>query len=134
MRLVIKKQTLFMLMVHKDILVYRQIREKTQLLMDDTDSLFSGSRRILKINFLTAHVHFPVGRLLNARDHFHQGGLSGAVFADQNVYLSLEKIEGYAVQGFCTGINFIYFFTVENNIWIVKHNAPPFIRLSFLPA
>ena len=40
---------------------------------------------------------------VNAREYFHQGGFSGAVFADQRVKFAFREIECHAVQSLYAG-------------------------------
>ena len=129
MLFVVQKESGLLLMAHEDILVHRQVREQAQFLMDNADALGSCSVGVLEIDLLASHVHLSCRGLLNAGDHLHKRGFPGAVLSDQNVYLCSEKIEGNAVKGFGSGINFIYFFAMENNIRIVIHHVSSLITL-----
>ena len=125
--LIVQKQPLFLFMAHENILIYRHVREEAQLLVDDTDSPRPGRNGILEYHLLPVHVHLAGRRLFNPRDHFHQRAFSGAVFTDQHVDLSLQQVKGDLVQGFGAGIDFVDFLTVEHDIGIIKHRAPPLL-------
>ena len=114
-----------MLMTDENILVDSHIREKAQFLMDDSNPFRPGCIGILKINFLSVHIHLACRGLFNSCNHFHQCGFPRTIFPDQHVHLAFQKIKRNTIQGFGTGINLIDLLAVEYNIRIIKHIDPP---------
>ena len=129
MFVIVQKQAFLLFMSHKDILVHRQIRKKAQFLMDNTDAPRSGCIGILKNDFPSVHVHFAGARLLDSRNHFHQGGFPGTVLTNQYIHLPFEKVKGNLVQCLCAGVNLIYLFAMENNIRVIKHKCSSFYSI-----
>ena len=68
--------------------------------------MFSGICSIFKRNLLITNIKRSFTGVLDTCYHFHQCGFSGAIFTDQNIHLAFEKVKGYVIQRFCTGINF----------------------------
>ena len=80
--------SLCLFLVHIDVLVYIQIREQAQFLMDNADTVLPGLCGILKEYFFIPDIHLAFIGLFNSGNHLHQGGLSGAILSDQHVDLA----------------------------------------------
>ena len=66
--------------------------------MDEGDRLpFAKARRTMPVRH-AAIVDFPLGRLVDARQRLDQGGLAGAVFAEQRQDLAPAQVQGHAAQ------------------------------------
>ena len=75
------------LFVHIDVLVYIQVWEQAQFLVDDADSVLPCLCRILEEYFLIPDIHLAFIRLFDSGNHLHQGGFAGAILSDQHVNL-----------------------------------------------
>ena len=86
------------LLVQKQVLIDGQVVDDVQLLVDE------GNPRLVRrfdcdgIHLLPAELHGASVPLVDAAQDVHQGGLAGAVFAQQCVYLPLLHVEADLVQ------------------------------------
>ena len=77
------------------------------MLVHHPNTIFNGFLRIGKFNFLTIEDDFPLGRLLNSKKNFHQGGFPRAIFTNQSVDLPFNDAEIYfLIRNDTIGIDF----------------------------
>ncbi len=76
-----------MLVAEENIFCNRQQRHQRQFLMDDDDADFFAVGDAVELPFLPFEMNLAgVGPVrIDTAQHFHQGGFSGAVFADHGV-------------------------------------------------
>ena len=100
--------------------------------MNNTNSMFSCFRRILKRNFLITNIHFSLTGMLDPGDHFHQCGFTCTILTDQNVYLSPEQVKRNVIQGFCSRINFADMVRMQKHMLrtCITHNRPSYFASS----
>ena len=88
------------LIAEEHVFSYGELRDQSQLLMDDDDpELFTVFQRI-KVADLTVvyDVAAVASKGIRAGKHVHQGGFSGAVFADKRVDLAAFDLEIHIVE------------------------------------
>ena len=66
----------------EDILPYRQVVDRTQLLVDDRDAQLQRLARIRELNWPAIEQDLPLVQLERSRKDLHQRRLAGAVLAD----------------------------------------------------
>ena len=83
----------------KDVLRHRQVRRQRQLLMDDGDALGARFPWAPEIDMFAGDADLAAARGHFAPQDPHQGGLAGAVFANQRMHLAGLNLEVHAAQG-----------------------------------
>ncbi len=81
----------------------RQLRQQVQLLMYDADPLILRVARPLEVNRLTAVADAACIGLIDAGQHFHQGGFAGAIFTEQGHHLARIDPQTRFIEGAYTG-------------------------------
>jgi hypothetical protein len=95
---IVEQPAAFLLVAEKDVLRDGEIFGKVELLVDQDDAVGLGVARVSEMPHFIIHPQFAAGELLVSRENFHQGGLAGAVLADQAVDAARCQIEADAVQ------------------------------------
>ena len=73
---------------HENVIRDRQLLDDVQLLVHAGNARLAGLDGVVEDDLLAVHVDLPLLRSVNAGEHLNQGGLAGAIFADQAVDLS----------------------------------------------
>ena len=73
---------------HENVICDRQLLDDVQLLVHAGDARLAGLDGVVEDHLLAVHVDLPLLRSVNAGEHLDQGGLAGAILADQAVDLS----------------------------------------------
>ena len=76
------------LLADEDVFRDRQLRKQGELLVDDLNAVLLGLARRRPAHRRAVEDHLALIRRVGARDDLDQGGLAGAVFADQPVNLA----------------------------------------------
>lgn len=88
--------------VGEDVRRDRAVKKQIQLLEDDADSVPAGFARIFQTDASRLNLDFSLVWLLNAGQQLHQGGLAGAIFANDRVNFAALNIKAHAVEGIHT--------------------------------
>ena len=85
---IVQQAVLFDGASHENVICDRQLLDNVQLLVHAGDARLAGLDGVVKDDLLTVYIDFPLLRSVNAGEHLDQGGLAGAILADQAVDLS----------------------------------------------
>ena len=108
---------------NKDVLRHRQVGHHVQFLVDDADAGPLGLADVLKVDRLPEQDDLAAVPWINACQHLHQRGFTGAVLAHQGVDLTGAQLKADALQRVDTGKPFINVLHLQDRL-IHSHPAP----------
>ena len=85
---------------HEDIVAHGHVRCERQLLVNDADTALLSIRSRVQLDRFAVEDNGARGRLLHARQDFHQRGFTGAVLTEQRGDLTAVDVEVHTLQ--CT--------------------------------
>ncbi len=106
-------ETVDELAAEEDVFRNRQLRDQVQLLMDNADARFLRVLRPVERHLFTEKILAAGVFLVDAGQHFHHGGLTGAVFSHQRHHLAGIDAEGSAGKRLHAGKGFINPFQLQ---------------------
>ena len=86
-----------------DVIEHREALDQFEVLMHHAYAQCVGVVRVVDLDLLPVFLDNTLFRLVQAEQHTHQGGFTGAVFAQQGMDLALAQLQGDIVVGFDTG-------------------------------
>ena len=81
-----------------------EVVDQHEMLVDHADAQLDGLARGVDLLGLAPDQDLALVGLLQAVEHLHQGGLAGAVLADQRMHLALAHLEVDLVVGHDAGV------------------------------
>ena len=95
---IIQKQALFHGTSHENIVRNRKLLDDVQFLIHAGDACLAGLNRIPEDDLFAVNEDVSLFRIVNAGQHLDQGGLTGAIFADQAMDLTRSDTNGHVFQ------------------------------------
>ncbi len=80
-----------------DVFCDREDRDEHEVLVDHANPCADGITGFLNLEALPADQNLPFVRGIESIENVHEGGLAGAVFAQQGVYLAWVQIQVYMI-------------------------------------
>src|SRR5271165_4225383 len=99
----------------EQVLLHRQLRNQRELLEHRADAALAGLVHRGQVDRLTAELHAPVRRPIDAGDERDQRRLAGAVLAEQHMHLAGAQVEIDAAERDHAGEMLRYLFEPEQD-------------------
>ena len=129
---IVQKQALFHGASHENIVRNGKLLDNVQLLIHAGDACLTGLNRISEDDLLAVDKNVSLLRSVYAGQHLDQGGLTGAILADQTVDLTGSDANGHIFQCNDTRKTFGNIFQF-NDIFAHVITSIPFPDLRFPP-
>ena len=99
----LQKAVLRILDAEDDVIEHREALDQFEVLMHHAYAQCVGIVRVVDLDFFSVFLDRTLLRLVQTKEHAHQGRFTGAVFAQQGMDLALAQLQGDIVVGFDTG-------------------------------
>ena len=99
----LQKAVLRILDAEDDVIEHREALDQFEVLMHHAYAQRVGVVRVVDLDFFSVFLDRTLLRLVQTKEHAHQGRFTGTVLAQQGMDLALAQLQGDIVVGFDTG-------------------------------